>query len=206
MIQIFHNTVYKPTWLSLMVYCAIGIGGGLGGPFFAPAAFAWDSSQDMWSLHGGYGQSIPGWGATEQRVQTIDVVGRYSHLTIDDVGSGWLKGNYSTLVELPLHFVTDPDTSMLVGINFLACYTFTANNVWQPYIFGGGGPVYSFADIPGMGARWNGNYQFALGVQHRLDSGRFLLFEMRYHHISNGGTEEPNDPLNSLKFLVGFSF
>lgn len=204
MIEIFHRRINMLKRLLLGVYwVACGVQGLL---FFAPTAHAWDGSQDTWSLHGGYGQSIPGWGRTEQRVETIDVVGRYSHVTIDDLGSGWLTGKFSTLVELPLSFITSPESSMMVGLNFLACYTFTGTSDWQPYIFGGGGPVYSFTDIPGMGARWNGNYQFGLGMQQPLDAQRSLFIEMRYHHISNAGTQEPNDPLNSLKFLVGFSF
>jgi hypothetical protein len=175
---------------------------------FVPASvtYGFDFSEDTWALLGGYGQSIPDWGQTTERVQTIDLVPRYNHLTIDSLGSGWFKGFHSTLIELPVHFVTSPDVSAMVGLNLLACYTFTANEQWRPYIFGGGGPVYSFADIPGMGARWNGNYQFALGLEHPFNPSQSLLLEVRYHHISNAGTEEPNDPLNSIKLLVGFTF
>lgn len=139
-------------------------------------------------------------------METIDLVPRYSHMTFDDLGSGWFKGFHSTLIELPMHVVTSPDASAMVGVNLLACYTFTANDDWRPYIFGGGGPVYSFAIIPGMGAKWNGNYQFALGLEYPLNSNQFLLLEIRYHHVSNVGTEEPNDPLNSIKFLMGLTF
>lgn len=173
---------------------------------FPGVVFGFDTSQDAWSLLGGYGESFPGWGRTTQRVQTIDLNPRYSHLTIDHLGSGWYAGYHSTLVELPVHLVTSPDTSTMIGINLLACYTFTANERWQPYIFGGGGPVYSFADISGMGAHWNGNYQFALGLTYFREHGCPLLFEIRYHHISNAGTEDPNVPLNGLKFKVGFTF
>jgi hypothetical protein len=94
----------------------------------------------------------------------------------------------------------------MIGINFLACYTFTSGNTMRPYVFGGGGPVYSFADIPGMGAELNGNYQFGLGLEYILDRNYNLLLELRYHHISNGGSEEPNVPLNSIKFLIGLTF
>ncbi len=169
-------------------------------------AYAWDTSQDTKALLGGYGQSLPGWGRTTERVQTIDFVPRYSHLTIDGLGSGWYRGYHSTLIELPVHFVTSPDVSSMIGVNFLACYTFTANDQWRPYIFGGGGPVYSFADVPGMGAKWNGNYQFALGIEHSYTSTQSLLLEVRYHHISNAGTAEPNVPLNSIKLLIGLTF
>jgi len=48
-----------------------------------------------------------------------------------------------------------------------------------PYVFGGGGPVYSFADIPGMSASWNGNYQGGIGMKHPINNRRNLLFELR---------------------------
>jgi lipid A 3-O-deacylase len=172
----------------------------------ASVAYGWDTSQDTWALLGGYGQSLPGWGRTTERVQTIDFTPRYNHMTIDGLGSGWYQGFHSTLIELPVHVVTSPDVSTMVGFNFLACYTFTSHERWKPYIFGGGGPVYSFANIPGMGARWNGNYQFAIGLEHPYNPSQSLLLEVRYHHISNAGTEDPNDPLNSIKLLVGVTF
>ncbi|GBE11948.1 lipid A 3-O-deacylase [bacterium BMS3Bbin14] len=164
-----------------------------------------DTSKDSSWLIGGYGQSIPGWGQTTQRVETIDLVYRYNHLIFDNIGSGWYRGFHSILIELPFHFVVSPDVSTMIGVNFLACYTFTASEQWRPYIFGGGGPVYSFADIPGMGADLNGNYQFGGGLEYKLNTKHKLLFEFRYHHISNAGRKEPNVPLNSCKVLMGIT-
>lgn len=169
-------------------------------------AAAFDTSQDRFALLTGYGQSIPGWGKTDQRVETIDLVPRYQHHIIDDLGSGRFAGYHSILIELPLHVVVSPGTSSMVGVNFLACYTFTAPRHLRPYLFGGGGPVYSFADIPGMGAELNGNYQFGLGLEYQLSPDNDLLLEFRYHHISNAGSEDPNDPLNSCKLLFGITF
>ena len=165
-----------------------------------------DTSKDTWAVLGGYGQSFPGWGQTTQRVETIDLVPRYNHVIFDDIGSGWYRGFHSILVEVPVHFVVSPDVSSMIGMNFLACYTFTAGQEIHPYLFGGGGPVYSFADVPGMGAEWNGNYQFGIGMEYEMAQNYNLLLEVRYHHISNGGSEEPNDPLNSCKLLVGIAF
>ena len=112
----------------------------------APAVWAGilDTSEDYWAVLAGYGQSFPGWGLTEERVHSFDLVPRYSHLTIDDIGSGWFAGQHDTFIELPLHVVDGPgfDTSAMVGVNLLAAYTFTAHPVWQPYIFGGGGILY----------------------------------------------------------------
>jgi len=172
---------------------------------FAEAA-VFDTSKDSWAVLGGYGQSIPGWGRTSQRVETIDLALRYNHLIFDNLGSGWYRGFHSILLELPIHVVVSPDVSSMIGMNFLACYTFTANQDIRPYLFGGGGPVYSFADVPGMGSELNGNYQFGMGLSYRINPAHDFLFEMRYHHISNGGSEEPNDPLNSVKALFGITF
>ncbi len=165
-----------------------------------------DFSKDPWTVLGGYGQSFPGWGQTTQRVETIDLVPRYNRIIFNDLGSGWYRGFHSILVEVPVHFVVSPDVSTMIGMNFLACYTFTADQTIHPYLFGGGGPVYSFADVPGMGAELNGNYQFGIGLEYEMAKSYNLLLEMRYHHISNGGSEEPNDPLNSCKLLVGVTF
>ncbi|MBU4262458.1 MAG: acyloxyacyl hydrolase [Proteobacteria bacterium] len=169
-------------------------------------AAVFDTSKDNWGFLGGYGQSFPGWGQTTQRVETIDLAPRYNHVIFADLGSGWYRGFHSILLELPVHLVISPDTSAMVGMNFLACYTFTASKEMRPYLFGGGGPVYSFADIPGMGAELNGNYQFGIGLEYKRADNHNLLFEIRYHHISNAGTEEPNEPLNSCKVLIGITF
>ena len=93
----------------------------------------------------------------------------------------------------------------MVGITFLASYTFV-NSVLQPYLFVGGGPVYVAADIDGMGSDWNGNYQIGAGLKYDLNDRHALLFECRYHHISNANTKDPNLPLNSTKFLIGYTF
>lgn len=193
------NTVFHRqtvTLLSFALLCAL------------PAA-TWASSSagdNRWLLLAGYGQSEPGWGLTEERVQVIDIIPRYHHVIFDDIGSGWWRGFHSVLVETPLSLVLSPDESAMVGVNFLATYTFAAARSWRPYLFGGGGPVYSFADVPGMGAELNGNYQFGLGLEQLIADRRSLLFEVRYHHISNAGAEEPNVPLNSWKLLIGLAF
>ncbi len=186
--------------LVVSVLCGLSLpGNGRAGIFL-------DTTNDSYAILTGYGQSFPGWGMTTQRVETIDVVLRHNHHVFENIGSGWYRGFHSTIMELPVHIVTNPDVSAMIALNFLATYTFTANPDWQPYIFGGGGPVYSFADIPGMGARWNGNYQGGIGIEHPLNEAHHLLLELRYHHISNAGLKEPNEPLNSCKALMGITF
>lgn len=192
----------RAVWLAALFTILVGIS-LVGWPTRATAL---DTSKNSWWLLGGYGQSIPGWGLTTERVETIDLVPRYNHLMFDEIGSGWYQGFHSTLLEIPVHLIVSPDESAMVGVNFLAAYTFTAAEPWRPYLFAGGGPVYSFADIPGMGTDLNGNYQFGIGLEYKTDSRERLLFEFRFHHISNAGTKKPNAPLNSGKFLIGISW
>ena len=159
-----------------------------------------------WSVLAGYGTSHPGWGKTKIRVETIDLVLRYDHVLIKDIGSSWYQGYHSLLLEIPAHLIVNPEVSTMIGANFLACYTFTDNDQYLPYIFAGGGPLYTNADIPGMGSHWNGNYQFGAGLRYKINIRHEVMFEFRFHHVSNGGQKDPNDPLNSTKCLAGFTF
>jgi len=164
------------------------------------------TSGTEWAFLSGYGSSHPGWGETETRVETIDLVLRRSSILIDNIGGdAWYSGYHSLFLELPVHFLVNYSGPPMIGINFLASYTFTATSV-KPYVFIGGGPVYVDADIPGMGSDWNGNYQLGAGLRVNLNDDHSLLFEARYHHISNANTSDPNEPLNSTKFLFGITF
>ncbi len=170
-----------------------------------PAAVIAEPGAPEFALLAGYGSSHPGLGETESRIETFDVVLRGSSVLIDEIGSSWYRGYHSLMVELPLHFFLHRNDLPMVGLNVLAAYTFTASRL-QPYIFAGGGPLYIDADIDGMGADWNGNYQFGAGFSVPLRTGHSFLVQAGYHHISNGGSSNPNKPLNSTKILVGITF
>lgn len=175
----------------------------------APLVAAEEELQELpspWILLAGYGFSHPGLGNTRKWVETVDLIGRYEFDGGDELGRSWYQGRYIMLLELPLHFVVDPGANPMVGVNFLASYRLTSLGELQPYGFVGGGPLYSASKIDGMGSHWNGNWQWGVGLQLPLTSGHDLKFEYRFHHISNGGRSEPNDPLNSSKLLVGMSF
>ncbi|MDH3360718.1 MAG: acyloxyacyl hydrolase [Desulfobulbaceae bacterium] len=164
------------------------------------------ASHGNWSYLTGYGITHPGMGLTKVWVETVELIPRYERVLTEDIGSSWYRCNHSLLIELPVHLVVDPVVSPMVGVNFLACWNFIGRDLFHPYLFAGGGPLYSNADIPGMGAHLNGSYQFGGGLRYKISGNRYLEFEYRFHHISNGGRKEPNVPLNSSKFLVGFTF
>jgi lipid A 3-O-deacylase len=186
----------------------LGSGALLCSPWLKGAAASEEKegTAGAWAFLTGYGTSHPGMGKTRTRVETIDLVARYERILIDNLGSSWYQGDHSLLLELPLHLIVSPEVAPMIGANFLACWTFSAADILRPYIFAGGGPLYMTTDIQGMGTRLNGNYQFGGGLRYRTGGDRYLKFEYRFHHVSNGGRKEPNDPLNSSKFLVGMTF
>ncbi len=157
-------------------------------------------------LLAGYGFTHTWLGGTRTWVETADLVGRYETVLLPQQGDSLLRGYHSLFLELPLHLVLDPATEPMIGLNFLAAWTFTGFGKMRPYLFAGGGPLYTRADIPGLGAHLNGNYQLGCGVRTRLQKGNDLIIEYRFHHISNGSRMAPNDPLNSGKLLVGITF
>ena len=159
-----------------------------------------------WEILVGYGATHTDLGETKAHVETIDVVVGYEIFITKVIGVSFLKGRHSLVIELPVHFVVDPWEDPMIGLNFLARWTFESYDHIKPYIFGGGGPVYTDAEIPGLGSNVNGNWQLGMGLKFPAPKKYDFTIEYRFHHISNMGTEEPNDPLNSSKLLLGLRF
>jgi lipid A 3-O-deacylase len=177
------------------------------------SAFAQDKEIDgvlnaksQWSLFGGYGVTHPGLGATKTKIQTVDFVMRYGYFLTEEAGKSWYRGRHELLIDIPVHYVVSPETTPMVGITFLACWNFTAFGKIVPYIFGGGGLVYTELDVPELGRRLNGTYQTGLGSQYFIKKNTSIDFNYRFHHISNANTAKPNGPLNSSKIAIGVSF
>jgi opacity protein-like surface antigen len=159
-----------------------------------------------WTILGGYGVSHKGLGATDTRVETVDIILRYGHFLTGELGTSWYKGRHEILIEVPFRTVVHPETAIMAGINFMAAWNFTAGDSILPYIFAGGGPLYTNLDIPGLGAELNYSYQGGAGLQYFIGKNRSIHFNYRLHHISNAGTADPNEPLNSSRILIGMSF
>jgi lipid A 3-O-deacylase len=159
-----------------------------------------------WTVSGGFGTTHPGFGATESRVETVDVILSYGHFLSEEIGRSWYKGRHEILVELPLHLVVKPETTPMAGITFLASWTFTASKTITPYIFCGGGLLYTDLEVPELGKKLNGTHQAGAGFHYFFKKNTSLDLSYRFHHISNAGTGEPNGPLNSSKILFGISF
>ncbi|MCK4401643.1 acyloxyacyl hydrolase [bacterium] len=164
-----------------------------------------DQTDESWMLLTGYGATHPGLGKTREHVETVDVILRYRR-KLKDIGRDWYSWRHDFLIELPVSHLIKPDDGQILGLNFLASWTLKTSQRYMPYFFVGGGPVYTEANIPGMGANLCGNYQAGLGLSYKTRKGRSFVLEYRFHHISNAGMKQPNVPLNSSKVLVGINF
>lgn len=160
----------------------------------------------------GYGQSIPGFGDTTEKVGALDLTYRYQRVIHARRGKGWYEGSHELWIELPASFILsnrdDRDEYELgmLGINFLFVWLFTGTERGRPYVILGGGPRYVLADIEGVGSRTPGNYQVGLGYRFPGPWNTLLTTDLRYVHISNLGLADPNVPLNSVAAFLGISF
>lgn len=157
----------------------------------------------------GGGSSIKGFGDTDQIVYTADVMARYAR-PLFRLDKWWLKGRHEMWIETPIAFIIHDSDSVdqhdvsIAGFSVLAVWVFPEIKGLEPYLLAGGGGRYLFADIAGMGNDICGNYQLGAGTLFFKGAHHPISIEMRYDHISNGSTAEPNVPLNSVKILLGF--
>lgn len=181
--------------------------------FMLPLCAVADDTQAVGQAEGeyafltGYGITHRGFGDTRTQVQTFDMILRYGRFLSSEVGKGhWYQGRHELLLELPYHLAVDHGGRSMAGGYILGSWKFTAPEHLVPYVFAGGGILFVDLGLPTMGTRLDFSYQGGTGVQYFIRKDLALMAEYRYHHVSNAGTAEPNEPLNSSKFLIGVSF
>ena len=158
-----------------------------------------------WTLIGGFGRTLRYFGEPRVKVQEAELILRYGHFLTEEVGKSWYKSRHGILIELPFSYVYDPDRAIMAGINFLACWDFVSSEKIVPYLFIGGGLVYTNLHLPGLGSKLNGNYQGGIGIHYLISRSIAFDLNCRLHHISNANLVDPNVPLNSAKLLFGLT-
>lgn len=174
----------------------------LSGIFPVSATAQMETPDPAWHVLLGAGTSHIGWGATYEKVETVDIYFRREIPDQKTRGKGWYKNRRTVLMEIPIHILTEPDEPPMLSLTFNSNWTFNLAGKIQPYAFVGGGGLYTNAEIPGTSSSIKGVYQAGGGLRFNHGEMQFSL-EARYHHLSNGGIKEPNDSLNSTKVLFG---
>jgi hypothetical protein len=188
----------------MMLVMAIGIANTV----LAAGTGPLDDAKSRFAVLGGFGDAVPGWGATKTSVREADLVFRYDRLVTESLGRSWYRTRHRMFIEIPVGLMFEPKTAPILETTFLACFESAVprENGWTPYFMAGGGPIYLGTPIPGMARRLNGSFQIGAGVRTRSNNGTAFNFELRAHHVSNASTKKPNDPLNSFRILAGVTF
>jgi len=161
----------------------------------------------------GYGESIPGFGETTETVRTADFVFRWEKVlqTYDPSTARFRAKSHQFWIETgAMVLISDSDTQDskdfgLTNIAFISAWTFDLGKL-EPYIFVGGGPVYVFADITGVGSDICGNYQSGVGIRGFHWLKKPMEIQLKYLHISNLEMADPNVALNTVRVLIALGF
>jgi len=164
-------------------------------------------TKNRWTVLGGYGVTHRGFSTTRTLVKTVDLMISRGQFYSEEIGKSWYRGRHEIAIEIPFHLAVSPETALMTGVNLLGYWNMTAfSETFVPYLMAGGGLLYTDLDVPELTSKFNGNYQAGAGFHYFINKDTSIDFNYRYHHISNAGTNKPNDPLNSSKILIGISF
>jgi len=125
----------------------------------------------------------------------------------DPIGKEWWSGSIALGVEAALLGIAEPTSAYGIGFTPKLIYTLTSFGRLKPYVDGGGGPLWTNFDgrIPEQGSDFNFLVWGGTGAIYDLTAQWSLNAGLRFSHISNGGTDQPNGGLNYLLPFVGVS-
>ncbi|MDF0643273.1 MAG: acyloxyacyl hydrolase [Nitrospira sp.] len=116
----------------------------------------------------------------------------------DPMGSGWYQGQISLGAELIGFFTSEPSGSYGIGLSPKLGYTFIGAGRFQPYLEGGGGPMWTdLGDrVPEQSSQFNFLVWAGAGCSFLLSPQWAVTVGYRFMHISNAGLSQPNSGLN----------
>ena len=125
----------------------------------------------------------------------------------DPIGESWWSGAMALGAEAALLGITEPTGAYGIGFTPKVIYTFTSLGPLQPYIEGGGGPLWTNFDgrIREQGSDFNFLVWGGAGANYELTPRWALNIGVRFSHISNSGLDTPNSGLNCLLPFAGIS-
>ncbi|MFQ5658439.1 MAG: acyloxyacyl hydrolase [Candidatus Methylomirabilales bacterium] len=173
----------------------------------APARLFGSGKQEI-ALAAGYAFDISG--GTESEIEDIQyafLAPRWGIGITDPLGgNAWYRGNVELLGEGQFFFETEPTGGFAGGIAVLFRYNFLPDGKFIPFVEAGAGILGLDFDVAGQRDGFNFSPQGGLGFHYFVSERTALTGEWRFLHISNAGTRDPNDGINSSLFLLGVSF
>ena len=126
----------------------------------------------------------------------------------DPLGTGWYHGQVSVGAELLAFGTYEPVPATGIGFTPTLRYTLNGWHGLQPYVEGGGGPLWT--DLGGRVPEQPGQFNFVVwggaGCSWRVSRQWAIQAGYRFVHISNAGPRSENGGLNFGLPFVGFSY
>lgn len=110
------------------------------------------------------------------------------------------------LIEPFLAYVPSPDSNMEGGLIIAFKYEWPLTQRFHPYIWNGGGVMYTTQHLREQSTQWNFTPQIGLGFSYLIDKNKTFNMEYRHRHFSNADTNFPNDGVNQRFISFGFTW
>ena len=131
----------------------------------------------------------------------------YGWMFGDVVGKDhWYRGNWELLGEAFAGAQYHPNAAYVAGVTPMIRYNFATGTRLMPFINGGAGSSVTDIGNPDLSTIYEFNLQAGLGFHYFWRKNAALTFESRYLHFSNASIKLPNQGVNTVSFLVGFSW
>lgn len=133
---------------------------------------------------------------------------RIGMVVTDQLGAGYLTGNVTLMLEPFYATYYRPFGASAAGGALVVKYNFLSFGRWMPYWDMGVGMLWTdlAPRIADLSTPFNLVLETGPGLQYFATERIALTIGTRFHHISNAGTGERNDGLNSILTYVGMSF
>jgi hypothetical protein len=158
------------------------------------------------SLEGGYGEQFDLWNTDITGLDAVNIGFRAGWLPWGATGSGVLKGALELGLEPIYQRFIEPDHFFFAGLGAVARYHFLPLGRLVPYVELGAAPGGTDLHV----REQQTNFVFLLfggaGASYFVGERTALYAGYRLQHISNAGTDSPNQGINSHTGVVGVSF
>jgi hypothetical protein len=139
-------------------------------------------------------------------VRIVEVIPRFGVGVTDPVGGdAWYRGNVEILLEGALLFNTEPKFGFAGGVGSTLRYNFLPWRRVVPFVDANFGVLGLDFDLSRQSDGFNFNVGAGSGLHWLVGERTTIMTEVRWQHISNMNTQLPNDGINDVLFLVGFT-
>jgi Lipid A 3-O-deacylase (PagL) len=191
--------------IAVLVIAPLGLLGTVhpGEAFDADAAFR--AGGYVFSIEGGYGEQFDLENTTITGLDAFNAGLRLGFLPWGPVGSGPLKGALEIGLEPFYQRFVDPEDAFFAGLGAVVRYHLLPLGRFVPYVELGAAPGYTDLRVREQRTDFVFLVFGGVGASYFITERTALYAGYRLQHISNAGTDSPNQGINSHTGVIGLS-